>query len=169
LWLEDTFGVTGAKPFVAPPVQERPAPVCLSWGVGENEDKRIGDLFETAVTKELIARHGPVLLDCGAGGREKERAVELQRECGTEALALHDGSYASFAGHIVGSRLYVGYDSVGQHVASAAGVPLVSVFAGFPCERMFSRWRPGGENAQVIAVEEFARDQALSRTLEAIG
>lgn len=167
-WLEDVFGVGPTNAFVAPPRQEQAAPVCLSWGVGENEDKRIGDAFEAAITKALIAKHGTVLLDCGAGGQELQRAVRLQEECGRDGLRLHDGSYASFAGHIVASSLYVGYDSVGQHVASAANVPLVSVFAGYPCERMFARWRPMGPNAKVIAVDEAARDQALERTLEAI-
>ena len=57
-------------------------------------------------------------------------------------LHVHDGSYASFASHIAQSSLYLGYDSAGQHVAAAAGVPLVSVFTGYVSERMFSRWRP---------------------------
>jgi len=57
-----------------------------------------------------------------------ERAVE---RAGVEAT-FWDGSFAGFASIIAASRLYVGYDSAGQHIAAAAGVPLVSVFAGFP-------------------------------------
>jgi ADP-heptose:LPS heptosyltransferase len=43
---------------------------------------------------------------------------------------------------IAASRLYVGYDSAGQHVAAALGVPLISVFAGAANERMRARWTP---------------------------
>ena len=70
-----------------------------------------------------------------------------------DLLSLHHGSYASFASHIAQSRLYVGYDSAGQHVAFAAGVPLISAFAGYPCARMLSRWSPTGPTAKVIAVD----------------
>jgi len=66
---------------------------------------------------------------------------------------LWEGSFAGFASIIASSRLYVGYDSAGQHVAAASGVPLVSIFAGFPSPRMFDRWRPVGENCHVIRVD----------------
>ena len=60
------------------------------------------------------------------GGEEAERVTALAQSLGNpERLHLHDGSYASFASHIVQSQLYVGYDSAGQHVAAAANVPLV--------------------------------------------
>jgi ADP-heptose:LPS heptosyltransferase len=62
-----------------------------------------------------------------------------------------NGSFAGFAAIIAGSRLYAGYDSAGQHVAAACGVPLIAVFAGASCARMFARWRPAGH---VIRVED---------------
>ena len=37
--------------------------------------------------------------------------------------AFWEGSFAGFAAIIAASRLYVGYDSAGQHVAAACGVP----------------------------------------------
>ena len=43
----------------------------------------------------------------------------------------------------------MGYDSAGQHVAAACGVPLISIFAGFPVPRMFDRWRPKGHVLRV--------------------
>ncbi len=85
-----------------------------------------------------------------------------------ELLAVHEGSYASFASHILDSQLYVGYDSVGQHVAAAAGIPLVSVFTGYVSDRMLSRWRPEGLYSHVVTVNERDRETALARTLEAI-
>ena len=67
------------------------------------------------------------------------------------AVESWNGSFAGFAAIIARSRLYVGYDSAGQHVAAACGVPLISVFAGFACPRMFARWRPAGN---VIRVDD---------------
>ena len=67
-------------------------------------------------------------------------------EKAAEDIDLHlcQGSFASFASMIQASDFYVGYDSAGQHVAAACGVPQVTIFAGEPCERMFQRWRPTG-------------------------
>jgi len=167
-WLEEGFGVRGAAPFVAPEMSDPAAKICLSWGVGENEDKRLGDAFEATVTKALVAKGATILLDCGAGGLEKERAIRLRDECASPRIQLYEGSYASFASQVVRSKLYVGYDSVGQHVAAAAKVPLISVFAGYPCQRMLDRWRPRGESVHVIPVEDNQRDAAVECALEAI-
>jgi ADP-heptose:LPS heptosyltransferase len=57
---------------------------------------------------------------------------------------MWDGSFAGFAAHIERSRLYVGYDSAGGHVAAACSIPLISIFTGFASERMYQRWRPTG-------------------------
>jgi ADP-heptose:LPS heptosyltransferase len=55
------------------------------------------------------------------------------------------------------SNLYIGYDSAGQHIAAALGVPSVDVFAGFRSPRMLDRWRPTGKaEARVVPVYERA-------------
>ena len=62
--------------------------------------------------------------------RPRPRSADLERSlC---ALRLRDHA----------AKQYVGYDSAGQHVAAASGTPLISIFAGYPSERMFQRWRP---------------------------
>lgn len=169
-WLGEVFDVEGQRPYVAPARKERIADITVSFGVGGNPDKRLGDEFEYRVMRALLALQTPILLDRGAGEEEAANASALLERLGSPAwLHLHDGSYASFASHIVQSRLYFGYDSVGQHVAAAAGIPLVSVFAGYACERMLARWRPRGPNVYVIAGDEASRDTTLERTLKAIG
>jgi ADP-heptose:LPS heptosyltransferase len=81
---------------------------------------------------------------------------------------MYQGDYAPFAGMITRSRLYIGYDSAGQHVAAAAGTPLVSVFRGYASERMFQRWRPtGAGRIEVIDAAEGPLDAVLERTLAA--
>jgi ADP-heptose:LPS heptosyltransferase len=168
-WLAGIFDIDAPRPFVSPLRQERIADITVSWGVGENANKRIDDEFEFAVLAKLLTLGRPILLDRGAGGEEAERVNSLVGRLGSPAaLHLHDGSYASFASHILQSNLYVGYDSAGQHVAAAGGVPLVSVFTGYACERMLARWRPNTPNARVIAVDKTNEGTALERTLGAI-
>lgn len=149
-WCGETLGVPGAKPYVAlgklPP---RGPYVAVSLGVGENAAKRLADPFEEELLKMIAATGMPLCIDMGAGGEEAERVQRAVARAGVEAVTW-EGSFAGFASIISGARLYVGYDSAGQHVAAACGVPLISVFAGFPVERMFDRWRPAG---QVIRVD----------------
>ncbi len=168
-WLGQVFDIEAARPYVAPPPQASNADVTVSWGVGENEAKRIDDDFEYEVTAALVRQGRSIVLDRGAGGAEAARADKLMQQLGSPAnLQLHDGTYASFAGHILQSKLYVGYDSAGQHVAAAAEVPLVSVFAGYRCERMLARWRPAGSRSRVIVVSDEDGPSVLAQTLAAI-
>jgi ADP-heptose:LPS heptosyltransferase len=169
-WLTEVFDVEHAFPYVAPSAKESTAEITVSFGVGDNPKKRIDDEFEYEVLGALLRQNRRVLLDRGSGGEEGERVDVLVERLGSPTLLhLHDGSYASFASHILQSKLYVGYDSAGQHVAAAGQVPLVSVFAGYSCERMLSRWRPTGKAAHVVVVNENGRSGALNRSLEAIG
>ncbi len=168
-WLYEVFDVPNAQRYVAPKATPAQARVTVSFGVGENANKRVDGDFEFEVVKALLERYDSVLLDEGAGGEECDRARALsERLGGDERFKLHNGSYDSFASHILQSELYVGYDSAGQHVADAAEVPLISIFTGFPCDRMFARWRPTGTRAAVIKVEEEERGKALMRVKQAI-
>jgi ADP-heptose:LPS heptosyltransferase len=65
------------------------------------------------------------------------------------------------------SDLYIGYDSAGQHVAAALGVPCIDMFAGFSSRRMLYRWRPTGKGkTRVVVVEQSAGvDMTLVETL----
>jgi len=166
-WAAATLGVAGA-PYVALGKLPRHGPyLAVSLGVGENPAKRIPDPFE----RDLLALLGecgmPLCVDTGAGGEEAARVRHAVAESGVPAT-LWEGSFAGFAAIIAGSRLYVGYDSAGQHVAAACGVPLVSVFAGFPVARMFERWRPTGERATVIRVDRPDPAEVLGRVRAAV-
>ena len=168
-WLSEVFDVAAAGPYVAPTPSKTIADITVSLGVGENAIKRIDGDFELQLLKALLRQGRPMLLDRGAGGEETARVDALVHQLGSPALLqLHDGSYASFASHILQSKLYVGYDSAGQHVAAAGGVPLVSVFTGHVCPRMFSRWRPTGAHAYVVAIDDGNREYALEHTIAAI-
>ena len=166
-WATATFGVPHAKPYLGLPEGPlpRPAPyIAVSLGVGENPAKRLPDPFESELLKLLATRH-PLVVDRGAGGEESARVERAAR--GLDAM-LFEGPFAGFARIISGAALYVGYDSAGQHAAAALGIPLISIFAGFPAPRMFDRWRPVTPNATVIRVDNPDPVEVLARVNAAL-
>jgi ADP-heptose:LPS heptosyltransferase len=152
-WAAETFGISNARPYIALPQRHQAeGHIAVSLGVGENPAKRVPDPFEEELLSLLGATGGPIWIDQGAGGEEAARVERAVARSGVR-VKRWDGSFAGFAAIIAASRMYVGYDSAGQHVASAAGVPLISIFAGFPSSRMFHRWKPEGNGARVIRVD----------------
>ncbi|MGD0438775.1 MAG: glycosyltransferase family 9 protein, partial [Bryobacteraceae bacterium] len=101
----------------------------------------------------------------GAGGEEAERVEHAVSQAGA-GITTWDGSFAGFAEHIARSRLYVGYDSAGGHVAAACGVPLASIFAGFASERMLQRWKPTGPG-QIAVIRADRSSDPLADALKA--
>jgi ADP-heptose:LPS heptosyltransferase len=148
-WAAATFGIPGAKPYFAVPAFSGPAPeITVSLGTGENSAKRLADPFERLLLERLHATGRSILVDQGAGGEESERV--RRAAAGLAHVELFEGAFAAFASRIAASRLYIGYDSAGQHAAAAAGVSLIAIFAGYPSERFVERWRPTGPGRVAI-------------------
>ncbi len=144
------------------------AEVAISLGVGENPAKRVPDPFEADLLRLLTSRFENVLVDSGGGGEEAERVRAAVAESGNRAR-IWTGSFAGFAARIERSRLYVGYDSAGGHVAAACGTPAISIFTGFPSERMLERWRPDGPGpVWLIRAEGGRPEAAVERVREAL-
>jgi ADP-heptose:LPS heptosyltransferase len=162
-WAEETLGVTGARPYVSigPPHAAQPY-ITVNLGVGENPTKRLPDPFEEKLLRLLGGTGLPIVVDKGGSDEEAVR-VERAAERSGAPVSFFEGSFAGFAAIVAGSRLYVGYDSAGQHVAAACGVPLISVFAGFPAPRMFDRWKPVGPGCHVIRVDRPDVEDTLVR------
>ncbi|MEO8026797.1 MAG: hypothetical protein ABI823_09995 [Bryobacteraceae bacterium] len=140
-WTKQTLGVDGARAYVAPMTPNELTPdVTVSLGVGENPAKRAPDPFEQDLFAHLERTGASVLVDYGAGGEESERVDRVLRP----GMRTWRGAFAPFAAQIARSRVYVGYDSAGQHAAAASGVPVVCVFRGEASERTYARWRPHG-------------------------
>lgn len=172
-WVSETFGIEDARAYIAPLPHPEIAPpgIAVSFGVGENPAKRVSDPFEAELLARLSATGLPLLVDRGAGGEEAARVDRALRQAGvsTAAVRTWNGAFAPFAGMVASSRLFVGYDSAGGHVAAARGTPLVSVFAGFPSVRMFHRWRPsGGGSIRVVKVDAPEPANVLAETLAAL-
>jgi ADP-heptose:LPS heptosyltransferase len=158
--------------------------VAINFGVGENQLKRVSGDFEASLVGRLIQDGNRIVLDKGAGKDETSRvdaviahATRIERDgrriCAIEIdeqssrsepqqpeadILVWNGRIGLLAALIAESDLYVGYDSAGQHIAAALGVPCIDVFAGFSSPRMIERWRPTGEaETRVVAVEESSR------------
>jgi ADP-heptose:LPS heptosyltransferase len=175
-WALETFGIENAAPWIAPaPAESIKIPrrpfVTLSLGVGENPAKRIGEDFEEQLVGHVARTGANILIDEGAGGEEAGRVARAIAKSGApvERVRSFRGSFAAFAVAIRKSDLYIGYDSAGQHVAAACGVPLVSIFAGFPSDRFLARWRPWGKGEiEIVAVKNEAPAEVLARAVEAL-
>jgi ADP-heptose:LPS heptosyltransferase len=168
---------------------ERPV-VAINFGVGENPAKRVGDQFEKSLVADLIRIGAVVMLDRGAGEDELRRAdavieyarsershcrvIELDERnlkpsldagllIGAD-LAVWRGRIGVLASLIGQSDLYIGYDSAGQHIAAALGVPCIDVMAGYSSPRILDRWRPTGpRETRIIDASDEA--DALSQTM----
>jgi ADP-heptose:LPS heptosyltransferase len=157
--------------------------VSLSFGVGGNQDKRVNDEFELELLQELL-KDSALLLD--KGGAPDERAqinrllAALRAQCVTvseinaenapEMLAAEalpasvvtwDGSIGAFAGLIAASDQYIGYDSAGQHIAAALGVPTLTIFVNANAPRFAARWQPYGVG--VTKALSFANSSIISK------
>jgi ADP-heptose:LPS heptosyltransferase len=141
--------------------------VSLSLGVGSNPAKRLPDPFELRLLVRLLSEGATVILDKGADAEEvgridtlvtglgyvgfhavaldeRSQVVESTAEASRASLLTWQGSIGRFAALIGESTVYVGYDSAGQHIATALGVPTIDIFTGFSSERMPERWSPHG-------------------------
>jgi ADP-heptose:LPS heptosyltransferase len=142
----------------------------ISFGVGENDSKRIGGDFEAQAIRALGDRFRTVWIDRGVGGDEARRVTAAAEDSGCmDRVCFWEGSFAGFASVIAQSDFYAGYDSAGQHAAAAAGVPLISIFAGAPSERFRRRWSPAGPGRiQVIEADSLTSTECLKRFIDSV-
>ncbi|MGQ9634886.1 MAG: glycosyltransferase family 9 protein [Bryobacteraceae bacterium] len=172
-WVCEVLGIPGCSTYVAPSESPKTPPVpfvMVNLGVGENPRKRLPDPFEPELLRGLAAIGMPLLVDLGGSEEEEVRVRRAVDRSGARArqVQLWRGSFAALAACISRSRLYVGYDSGGQHAAAAAGKPLVTVFAGFPSERMLARWTPWGPGPkEIVRADSGSPSEILERTLAA--
>jgi hypothetical protein len=147
-WAHEVFGVADAGPYIATREACIPAAdIAVSLGTGDNESKRIGGDFERELLHALADTGASMVVDKGGGPGEAvrvEQALLSLNALERGGARTHEGTFASFAALIRRSRLFVGYDSAGGHVASACGIPVISIAKGFANERMAARWKPTG-------------------------
>lgn len=147
--------------------------VSMSLGVGGNHQKRVkyqsetASRFETGLIRKLLSDGVTLILDKGNGKEEFDQAEALMRAVGdmgfgivevTEEnekpgltltgdvrLIVFRGSIRKFASLINLSDLFIGYDSLGQHLAGALGRDVITVFAGYHSDLFPERWKSLGK------------------------
>jgi len=151
----------------------RPFVVSMSFGVGGNLEKRVKNgpevvsQFELDLILKLLADGITIVLDKGFGSEEFEQAAAITRavrdkgieaaeitgedprcldptKSGNVRLIAFQGTINKFAALINLSDCYIGYDSLGQHLAAALGRDVITIFAGYHSELFPERWRPMG-------------------------
>ncbi len=168
--------------------------ISLSFGVGGNQKKRIGRALEERLILELLRRPKTViLLDRGIGREvnETDSLIETIAEQGYPAQVLDFDSLNTpdFNGGIIGiqsrvgemaglltaSDKFIGYDSAGQHLAAAQGVPSVTIFTDHHSRSFVNRWSACGPNdhqairADIsLAIHPEKVNDFVSRVLEMI-
>jgi ADP-heptose:LPS heptosyltransferase len=166
-WCAQVFGVPFARPYIAPKELEtaEDTDIAISFGVGGNPEKQMDPPFERSLLEALVAKRRRILLDCGASPDEMQRVQWAS--AGLPGIELHFGAFAPFAARIAKAKLYIGYDSAGQHVAAATRTPLISLFKGYVSERFLQRWTPSGhERITVIPVQQ--TEGVLEKVLAAV-
>jgi ADP-heptose:LPS heptosyltransferase len=146
--------------------------VAINFGIGGNAVKSVGENFEASLVCRFISEGFAIVFDKGAGDEEAGRAeaalaeaTRIERNCSparlleinernlSDALSseyldadilVWNGRVGLLAALIGESDLYIGYDSAGQHIAAAIGVPCIDIFAGASSQRMLDRWKPTG-------------------------
>ena len=171
VWVKDVQFLD--KLYSFPKLTDKPI-VYVSFGVGGNDKKRLGVGFEKRLIFELINKDCTVILSKGIGHEEEiinkiinsitKKDIEvIEINCNSynissnkeKKLLVHKGSLAEFATLISKSDYYIGYDSLGQHLAAALEVPLTAIMAGFINEYFRYRWNPCGKGIiNVIQVDK---------------
>jgi ADP-heptose:LPS heptosyltransferase len=183
--------VSAAKRLTDRLKRHAPGPVVsLNLGVGTNPAKRLPDPFEVRLLTRLLSAGATTILDKGGDAEEIARietlvatlkgqgfrALELDEHCDTMSLPVTlgetrlltwQGGIGQFAALIAESTAYIGYDSAGQHIAAALGVPAIDIFTGFSSPRVPERWSPHGRRSVYVLVLDAAETYSTAR-LDAI-
>ncbi len=96
--------------------------------------------------------HVPIVITGSVG--EADRADEIIRQAGVSEAYNFAGktSLGELAALLKASRLFIGCDSAGIHIAAAVGTPTVSIFG--PSSP--ASWAPGGDRHIVVTHPDFS-------------
>ena len=148
-WIRECHGYENALAWVNPicPLPSLRNDIAVSFGFGGNPAKRVGEIFELETVRSLTRQGFDVILDEGGSAEERTLARDISAATGCRT---HNGSFGSFCRQIEASKLYVGYDSAGQHAAAALGVSSITAFRGWVNGRMLARWSPWGKGQNCV-------------------
>ena len=148
--------------------------IIINFGVGHDDNKRLADPFEEELLTSLLQRKNTlIILDSGKGELEEGMAKRLMAKLGEKGyntaelserqladadislqhgLLRFSGRIDAMAGLIRSSDLFIGYDSCGQHVATATETPSIICFTGAANKRFLERWQPSNHHGKTTTV-----------------
>lgn len=162
---------------------------------GGNPAKALPRATEVALLARLRALGWTILLDRGFGAEELANSDALLAAAGLTAVDIDDsgsgkgmavdalqpgtladagvvrfhGSIAGWAAAVTTCRHAVSYDSVGHHLAAAAGIPVTVAFTGHAHDAFPVAWQPRGAAAVTLVIVTPAdRASAEERLLAAL-
>jgi ADP-heptose:LPS heptosyltransferase len=156
--------------------------ITVNFGVGTNPRKRVGIEFEKRLLREIIAHpETVVLLDRGFGGDELAQSATLLSHIRNQGFAtaevrFEDSECVNMSHGIVGLACtvgeiaaviaecneFIGYDSACQHIATAAGTPTLTIFAGSNNVNFVRRWSAHGDTpCTVVHVDTLSDPQNM--------
>jgi ADP-heptose:LPS heptosyltransferase len=195
LWLQEKDAVFGKT--LAQGLRHQGARflAAISFGVGGNASKRLTESFEEQLLLRFLEEGCTVLLDKGAGDEELSRTnriADLVRNTGRSvepidpassisygcrkplpSVLVWQGGIGPWAGLIGACDEYIGYDSSGQHLASAQNIPTVDIFTENSTPVFRQRWGPAGRQPSLAIVagssdrSETAMQAVLSEVIAA--
>lgn len=172
-------------------------PVCaVKLDHGGNSAKALPRSQEVAVLRALLERGWTILLDRGFGAEELANSQALLTDAGLTAYDIDDsgtglgqpisslsaatiaahrvlrfhGSIAGWAAAVTACRHALSYDSVGHHLAAAAGIPVTVAFTGHTHAAFPVAWQPRGPGSidvVVIPTEAKSVDALIQRLPDA--
>ncbi|MBU0681501.1 MAG: hypothetical protein KKD73_08770 [Proteobacteria bacterium] len=142
--------------------------IIINFGVAHDYNKRLADPFEEELLVALLQQNDTlIILDSGKGENEENMAKRLMAEMAKRSyntaefserqltetdiwfqhgLVRFSGKIDALAGLIKSCNLYIGYDSCGQHVATATETPSIICFTGAANKRFLGRWQPSNRH-----------------------
>ncbi len=164
--------------------------VSVSFGVGGNPRKRMPDPFEEKLINGLL-NDATLVIDQGASEDERHQISHLVARLRSQGRTVvetdesniravlagnmicadvmtWDGSIGAFAGLIAASDEYVGYDSAGQHIAAASGIPTLTVFVNSGSALFAERWHPHGPGKISVLKVEPGSDGISEEQMKAV-
>jgi len=156
--------------------------IVINFGVGGNQRKKIGKLFEETLLLTLLKEPGTViLLDKGFGKEELDYTNALLNTVNKHGHAVSHTRFnaanhkkishgvigieckiGEIAALIAKSDEFIGYDSACQHIAAALNTPCVTIFAGSNNMRFIRRWSAfGRQSCHIVHVDTLTNPSAV--------
>ena len=144
--------------------------VAMGFGTGGSPAKRVGPRFEAGMALWVLALGHRIVLSRGVDGPERAASAALcaaLAASGARVAHLSDGRHlegvqgadvvtwaadpGAFFATLAACDAHLGYDSAGQHVAAALGVPTLTAFVESAGPLHSARWTPTGAGPVRVA------------------